>query len=121
MKYKGFDFIGLIGVGLSAYSIFQNNENNLLLAGWIAALLLWVGHIIDTFISYNLHCKREKELEELKQENKEQQQVISSLNTELSVSKRTIENQQYTITILIQNQEQQNVLPQATPRQTKQE
>lgn len=121
MKYKGFDFIGFFGVGLSAYGIFQNNENNLLLAGWIAAGLLWIGHIIDTFISYNLHCKREKKLDLLEQENKELQKEISSLNTELHISKRTIEQQQYTITILMQSQEQQKALPQATPRQTKQE
>ncbi|OBX02226.1 hypothetical protein [Gallibacterium genomosp. 1] len=119
MKYKGFDFIGLIGAGLSAYGIFQNNENHLLLAGWIAALLLWIGHIIDTAISYNLHCKREEKLEELNQKNDELLQTISSLTSELNISKRTIENQQYTITVLMQNQSQQNTLQQATPRQPK--
>lgn len=41
LKYKGYDFIGVIGAGLSAYGIVQNqNENYLLWAGWVAALLL---------------------------------------------------------------------------------
>lgn len=120
MKYKGYDFIGLIGAGLSAYGIIQNNENTLLLAGWIAALLLWIGHIIDSVISYKVHCKREIEIKDLNQKNEELQQRIVTLQVELNTSKRTIENQQYVITDFFKNN-QPNQPQQAIPRQIKQE
>ncbi|OOF43459.1 hypothetical protein BKK51_11505 [Rodentibacter trehalosifermentans] len=115
LKYKGFDFIGFIGVCLSAYGIFQNNENNLLLAGWFAALLLWIGHIIDSLLSYNLHSKREQEIDKLKILNDKLNKTISSLQVELNTSKRTIENQQYMITQMYQNNETSY---QPIPRQT---
>lgn len=120
LKYKGYDFIGVIGAGLSAYGIVQNqNENYLLWAGWVAALLLWVGHIIDGILSYSIHCKREEEINKLNKKTEELSKAINSLTTELESSKRTIENQQYVITVFTKNQQSQNTFSQVVPRQTK--
>ena len=120
LNYRGYDFIGIIGAGLSAYGIVQNqnNENYLLWAGWLAALLLWIAHIIDGILSYSIHCKREEEIDNLNKKIEELSKKINHFTAELESAKRTIDNQQYAITVLTQTTQPQNSFSQVVPRQT---
>ncbi|AWB55759.1 hypothetical protein ROV42_02150 [Pasteurella multocida] len=115
-KYKGIDFVSLIGVLISIYGAYQSTADKWLFVGWAAAGLVWIGHIIDSVLSYKTHMRREDHLSELESTITELNETINQLNSDLYIQRRNAESQLFMINMLMSRSDASSTFTKATPQ-----